>query len=147
MIDLGAGAYPVVFDVNQDGLRDMIVGNFGYLDSAYYYLGYLYLIYRSQLALFLNTGTEGMPVFTLTDRDFGNLSTLMIRGAYPALGDLDGDGDVDLLAGNDDGTVIFFDNLAGPGLLPVFAAPVLNYQVIDSGEYSAPQLSIWTGMG
>ncbi|MBP6978745.1 MAG: FG-GAP-like repeat-containing protein [Bacteroidales bacterium] len=140
MIDLGAGAYPVVCDVNQDGLQDLVVGNFGYLDTAYYQLGYLYLTYRSQLALFLNTGEEGLPSFRLADKDFGHLSSLMLTGAYPALADLDDDGDMDLLAGNSDGILIYLENLAGPGQMPVFADPVMNFQGIDVGEYSAPQL-------
>jgi hypothetical protein len=140
MIDLGAGAYPVIADVDRNGLMDLVVGNFGYLDTTYYSLGYLYLIYRSQVALFLNTGTEEEPQFQLTDRDFGNLSSLMIQGAYPALADLDNDGDMDMLAGNSDGTIIFLDNLAGPGEAPEFASPVMNYQGIDVGEFSTPQL-------
>ncbi|HNS18137.1 MAG TPA: FG-GAP-like repeat-containing protein [Bacteroidales bacterium] len=140
MIDLGAGAYPVICDVNQDGLQDMVVGNFGYLDTTYYSLGYLYLVYRSQLALFLNSGTNGLPSFSLTDRDFGDLSSLMIQGAYPALADLDDDDDIDLIAGNGEGTLIFLENLAGPGQVPSFAEPVLNYQGIDVGAFSTPQL-------
>ncbi|MDD5508890.1 MAG: T9SS type A sorting domain-containing protein [Bacteroidales bacterium] len=140
MIDLGAGAYPVIADVNGDGLMDLLVGNFGYLDTAYYSLGYLYLIYRSQVALFLNTGTDRDPEFRLTDSDFGNLSSLIIRGAYPALADLDNDGDMDMLAGHSDGTILFLENLAGPGQIPSFALPVPNYQEIDVGEFSTPQL-------
>lgn len=140
MIDLGAGAYPVMADVNQDGLQDMVVGNYGYLDTAYYSLGYLYLSYRSQVALFLNTGTSGLPLFDMTDRDFGHLSSLKIQGACPAMADLDNDGDMDMITGNGDGTLIFLENLAGPGHVPVFGEPELNYQGIDIGEFSAPQL-------
>lgn len=140
MVDMGAGAYPVLFDVDQDGLQDLLVGNFGYLDSAYYSLGFLYLIYRSQVALFMNTGTAGKPLFTLYDRDFGGLSSLMITGAYPALYDLDNDGDADMLVGNSEGTLIFLENTAGPGQIPSFLPPVLNYQQIDAGHFSTPQL-------
>ena len=35
MIDLGGGAYPVIFDYNNDGLDDLVVSNFGRLDSSY----------------------------------------------------------------------------------------------------------------
>ncbi len=140
MIDLGAGAYPLITDIDGDGLEDLVVGNFGYLDSAYYALGYLYLVYRSQIALFINDGTVGMPSFRLMDTDFGNLSSLMLQGAYPALADLDQDGDIDMLAGNSDGTILFLENQAGPGVVPLFASPVMNYQGIDVGEFSTPQL-------
>jgi len=34
MLDFGAGAVPVFFDYNTDGLMDIVVGNFGYLDSS-----------------------------------------------------------------------------------------------------------------
>ena len=36
MIDVGAGAYPVFCDIDQDGLMDLLIGNYGYYDTSYY---------------------------------------------------------------------------------------------------------------
>ena len=93
-IDFGSGAYPCVMDYNNDGLKDLLVGNFGYFDSG---------DQLSQLALFKNIGTNEQPAFELIDRDFGGLSNIALNttlnitvsGLTPTIGDLDNDGDDD----------------------------------------------------
>ncbi|HRY98871.1 MAG TPA: VCBS repeat-containing protein [Bacteroidales bacterium] len=138
MIDLGAGAYPVVVDENADGLPDIIAGNFGYRDSSWFAAGTLYSSFRSTLTLLRNTGTPTQPSFEIVDRDYTGIAALGIKGAIPAFGDLDGDLDLDLLLGSDDGTFIFLKNLAGPGQPFLWDTPVLNYQGLDAGRASAP---------
>jgi hypothetical protein len=140
MIDVGGGSYPVIADLDQDGLEDLIIGNFGIVDSAYYKLGYLYVDYKSQIALFKNIGNQGNPHFKLVDNDLADISELDLVGAYPAFADLDGDGDIDMLVGNSEGTLVHFENTAPPGEMPLFKAPVAGYQGIDVGGYSTPQL-------
>ena len=145
MIDLGAGAYPVIFDYNNDGLMDLVVSNFGYFDSLYYSAGlFLNCIYRSQLALFENTGATNEPAFKLITRDFANISQLEfetpLQGGYPAFGDLDGDSDDDMLLGNEKGNLLYFENIASTGQPADFVLNNRNYQNIDVGYYSAPQL-------
>ena len=140
MIEFGSGAYPVIYDVNSDGLPDIMVGNYGYLDSSYYEFGNLKSKMRSQLALMINTGTLTNPSFHITTKDYANLSQLKLQALYPTFGDLDNDGDIDMLCGQANGSVIYFENTAGVGNLPVYAAPIFNYQGIDVGDFSAPQL-------
>ena len=140
MIDVGTNAYPVLFDINGDGLSDLFIGNFGYYDSSYYKDGYLRSVYTSRVAYYRNNGTETAPAFKLVSDDFAGLSQLHLTGLYPSFGDLDGDGDADLILGNADGSLIFLENTAGPGLPPVFKSPVFNYQNIDVKNASAPQL-------
>ena len=146
MLDFGAGAVPVLFDHNGDGLMDIVVGNFGYLDSSYYGLGLnLYCDYRAQLALLVNTGTSSQPAFRLITRNYVDLPGYFPEhekpfAAVPTFGDLDGDGDEDMLVGNAEGTLLYCLNTATAGQPAAFQMVETQYQDIDAGSYSAPQL-------
>lgn len=132
-IDVGTAANVAFFDVDKDGLIDILSGN----DS--YYNVDPNLAY-SRLAYFRNIGTLTQPMFTLVADDWLSLSSITQYGLFPAFGDLDGDGDDDLLLGNGDGTLIYYTNTAGVGnpCNFVFASP--QYQGIDIGNNSAPQI-------
>jgi hypothetical protein len=140
MIDLGSGTYPVIYDVNSDGLPDIMAGNFGYLDSSYYEFGFLKSKIRSQIAVLQNTGTLTNPSFHLVIRDYAHLSQLKLTGLVPTFGDLDNDGDMDMICGQSNGSLMYFENTAGAGNPPLYSPPVYNYKGIDVGDYSAPQL-------
>jgi hypothetical protein len=141
MIDLGAGAYPVLADYDQDGLNDLFVSNFGYYMYSYYGPGmFLKSVYWSNIALFRNSGTATEPSFELVTRDFVNLHDLHLKAYYPTFGDLDGDNDEDMIIGYAKGTLMYLENIAAIGQPMEFANPVLNYQQINIGEYSTPQL-------
>ena len=139
MIDMGGGAYPVLVDEDGDGLLDLIVGNFGYRDSSWHYLGFLYSSYRASLALYRNTGTATHPAFTLVDRDYARISDQDHTGAVPAFCDLDGDGDLDMLIGREDGTFDFYRNNAAAGQPMQLQFESHNYQNLDVGNAAAPQ--------
>lgn len=140
MIDVGSNAFPVLFDINGDGLPDLFIGDYGYYDSSYYSQGFLISVYTSKIAYYKNTGNLFNPQFTFMTDDFAGLSNLHLQGIFPTFGDVDGDGDADMIVGNKDGTLIYFENTAGPGKEPVFAPPQYNYQNIDVGDFSTPQL-------
>jgi len=141
MIDLGLGAYPLFFDYNGDGLQDIIVGNYGYLDSSWLDPVYgLTCKYVSSLALFENTGTTAMPSFKLITRDYLNLSTLQMQSLIPAAGDVDGDGVADLLCGNSKGKLVYLHNKATTGQPADFELGDPAYMQIDVGDFSAPQI-------
>jgi len=112
MIDLGEGAYPTFFDHDGDGDLDMLVGNFGYYGTQY----------LSKLALFENTGTLSVPSFSLVTDDYANISSNGIINMAPTTGDLDGDGDTDLLVGDNSGRFSFFTNTAGVGNPAAFSS-------------------------
>jgi hypothetical protein len=141
MIDVGSGAYPVFCDIDQDGLEDLVIGNYGYYDSSYYdqYM-ILHTVQTSKIAYLRNTGTAGHPAFAIIDRDFAGASALNKKGLVPTFGDIDGDNDIDMLLGCEDGTIISYINTAGPGVPLNLVLSQLNYQGIDVGAFSAPQL-------
>jgi hypothetical protein len=146
MLDFGAGSIPVFFDHNADGLTDIVVSNFGYFDSAYYGPGsFLNCKYRSQLALLENVGTHQNPAFQLMDENYVNLpsyfsATDPLFAACPTFGDIDGDGDKDMLLGNAEGTIHLFENIAMAGQDADFILSEYFFQGIDAGYYSTPQL-------
>lgn len=139
MIEVGEGAAAFFFDYNQDGLIDMLVGNKGYFISPG--------VYQSRLSLYENTGTTTHPAFTLISDDFANIGQLNLgQGLHPTFGDLDGDGDIDMLVGTSSGRVYVFYNTAGQGNtvdLEISSQPILKDvfgEDVDPGQFSTPQL-------
>jgi hypothetical protein len=139
MIDMGFGAHPVFADINQDGLTDMVLGNYGFNDSCNLNLNsQLKCYYTGRLHLYLNNGSTVEPSFILADDDFAGASELNLRSLYPAFDDLNGNGSLDMVLGNETGTLWYFQNMALPGQMPEYAAPVNNWQSIDAGSNSTP---------
>jgi hypothetical protein len=134
MIEVGSGANVALFDANNDGLKDLIIGNYGYFSPTPPYV--------SGLSYYRNTGTAASPAFELVTRDYMGTNSLGITGLYPAFGDIDGDGDDDMVLGCTDGFIQLYLNTAGPGNVPNFVMPVNgpNFLGIDVGLFSAPQL-------
>ena len=138
-LDFGAGAYPLFYDYNSDGLLDIICGNFGYFNGG---------DHVGQLAILKNIGTINQASFTLVDDDFANLSNLPLNtllnipvaGVSPTFGDLDGDGDDDMILGDADGKLHYFENSAGAGNTLQLNLHTPNYYNIDVGQYAAPVL-------
>lgn len=115
MIEVGVGSIPILFDYNGDDLEDLLVANFfRYKDT---------LAKESNITYYQNTGTTTEPNFTFVDDDWLNLSQsgLGLR-MVPTFGDLDNDGDKDMIIGSEDGHIHFYPNNAtgaqanfGPG--------------------------------
>lgn len=147
MIDLGAGSIPVFADVNQDGLPDLLVGNFGYNDSCWYNaFSVLTCRYYSRVAWLQNIGTRDLPAFRIATDDFASLSGLKMLALHPSFGDLDGDGISEMLVGNSTGTVLLFRNF-GSSQSPDFRLADANYQNMKVEAFSAPQLFDLNGDG
>ena len=136
MIEVGEGAYPVLFDYNSDGLMDVIVANYGYFQSGGNY--------PSKMALLANSGTANAPAFTQITDDWEDLSLSGIGQAmYPAFGDIDNDGDKDMYVGDLQGRMHFFTNTPSGGIadftLTTPNITDLGGTMIDVGQFAKPQ--------
>ncbi|HYG51266.1 MAG TPA: T9SS type A sorting domain-containing protein, partial [Flavobacteriales bacterium] len=138
MIERGEGALPVFFDYDNDGLTDLVVANYGFFVSGG--------TYSPQLALYKNVGTATNPTYNLVNSDFGNLyAALGVEGLYPTFGDLDNDGDKDMVVGDKDGHLHYFTNTAGASAPAAFTltTPLMTdntSSTIDVGQYATPLL-------
>lgn len=141
IMDVGSNSHPVLFDYDHDGLLDLFIGNYGYFDSSYMDpWATLHTFHRASIALYKNTGTSTQPAFKLITRDFANVASINITGAYPTFGDLNGDGKPDMIIGDSTGKLHYFENTAPAGQPMQLSYITGNYKSIDAGQYAVPQL-------
>lgn len=132
MIEVGSGAHPVFFDYNKDSLMDLIVANYGYYITGGNF--------NSQLALYKNIGTLTEPKFEWITDDYGGLGLLNFENnIIPTFGDIDNDGDQDMLLGDSDGKLHLMKNIEINGEANFFMNSV-NYFDIDVGSFASPFL-------
>jgi len=89
MIDVGTVAAPAIADINNDGKDDLLI--------------------------YLNISTESEIIFQHLTDDFADLSQYNMVGIYPAFGDIDLDGDTDMICTDDNGFFHYFKNEAAEG--------------------------------
>lgn len=136
MIDNGRGSVPVLVDIDNDGLVDLLVA------SNYRYKSYLDK--ESKITYFRNTGTLEDPEFTFITDDWLNLSQAGYNlRIVPAFADLTGDGLEDMILGAENGRVHYYVR-TGPGAND-FQLEESNLQDADGTEinvmsFSTPEL-------
>ena len=137
MLDFGSAAHPCFVDYNQDGLTDLLIGTEGF-----------YSLNNSRdprLVLFKNIGTLKSPQYELVDSNYLNFKQFGegINGTSnftPSFGDLDGDGDLDMLTGESQGGFFYSENIAGSGKEFVFKQAIYDYFQLSARSYSVPYL-------
>jgi hypothetical protein len=120
-------------DWNEDGLCDMLAGMQGSYPSG------------SNLRIYLNEGTNADPVFD----GYSNLPGDWPYRLSPRVADMNGDGKKDVLAGNYNGTVVYYENI-GTNASPQFGSGE-NLEAdgadIDLGYSTSLWVDDWNGDG
>jgi hypothetical protein len=134
-VDVGSLSKPSFADLDGDGDLDAVVGTGDGI-----------------LRYFENTGSATAPAFTeragtANPIDFGTV----LNYSAPSFGDLDGDGDLDAVAGSINGRLAYFEN-TGSATAPVFypvneASSDNPFVGIDVGSASTPSLADLDGDG
>ena len=96
---------PNFMDYNNDGLKDLVVGTKD---------GFIHV--------YLNEGTEGFPYFITRSYALTETGNLVVPSerASPAVIDFNGDNKKDIVSGNTDGQLLFYENI-GTDAAPIFA--------------------------
>ena len=126
-IDVGSLAIPVINDWNEDGMKDMIVGN----DPAF-------------IRVYLNVNTNASPLFNDWFQMPTSPNITQIKNA-PDIGDLNGDGLKDLAFGWWQGTVVYYPN-SGTNANPIFFGDhelTAIGTTIDPGGWTHLELNDW----
>ena len=111
---------PALADLDGDGKLDLILGT--WRDAVQYYR---------------NDGTASAPHFALADSALVKIT----RGSHttPALADLDGDGDLDLVVGESSGTLNYYRN-DGTRTAPRFTLVSDEWLGVKAGARAVPRL-------
>ena len=130
---MGHSSHPCFLDYNEDGLLDILVG-MNYIFSN----GNTVSI---SLYLYENVGSVDQPSYKLVDDDYldlaGDLSDFNSFLA-PTAGDLDGDGDTDILIAENRSFLFYFENKAGPGQPYAFENYIYEYKGLRVGSNGKP---------
>ncbi len=102
-------------------------------------LDILTMEFYGTLVYFQNTGTAAAPAFAAPVTDPFGFTPILSPFTFATFGDLDDDGDLDMMVGEYYGTLNYFEN-TGTATAPAFAASVLNpFGLANVGYFGIPK--------
>ncbi|MFT6781442.1 MAG: hypothetical protein ACJA1A_001363 [Saprospiraceae bacterium] len=139
---MGSSSHPTFLDYNADGLQDLLVGTHRKVftsDSE-----------TKSLYLYENVGTKSLPSYKLVSNDYLGMSNIV--GDFdgylaPTVGDLDSDGDDDIVIGDKRGYLYYWENKAGANNPYEFDNFIYQYKDIKPGSNSKPAIYDLDGDG
>jgi hypothetical protein len=120
---------PALGDLDGDGFAELLLGT--WQDGI--------LVYR-------NRGADGTGLDRWSADPEATVSLSRGSNSVPALGDVDGDGDLDLVSGESSGELNLWLNV-GTKSSPEFVLATDRLGEVDAGRRSAPVLADWDGDG
>ncbi len=117
-INVGRYSFPAFADIDSDSDLDLFVGQ-----------------EEGKICFYRNHGTPWLPDWGLVTENYNFIDF----GGYtkPALADIDGDGDFDLFAGEEEGNINFYRNqVTSP--IPSWTQVTKNYYAIEADDHSHP---------
>jgi len=123
-MDVGFNSAPAIYDVNNDGLLDVVIGHKQSTLAKPFYT-------------YLNQGAATAPVWNENTAAFPEIKNIFDRFVAPEFVDLDDDGDDEFIAGAWDGRIYCHVN-TGSKSAPVWEYRPLLFLGIDIGNFSIP---------
>lgn len=120
-IDVGALSVPAFADIDADGDLDMFIGE-----------------EQGNINYFRNIGNDTAADWELVSACYNSID--VGKRSFPLFADIDGDADLDLFVGHDEGRILFLRN-DGTIYLPSWMPVTEDYLFIDFGAHSAPALA------
>ena len=131
MLDVGYQSQPIVIDVDVDGLKDVLVFN----ESEFVNEEMI-----SNITFLKNIGSTSDPVFDIVDTNYMDFRSFALVGAHASFGDLDNDGDLDMIVSDQPGGVYYFENTAGSDSPLNLELVNADYFELDLQGYGTPFL-------
>lgn len=133
MLDMGSVSNASWYDFTGDNIPDLVFGNQHTFSEESDF---------SSLQLFENTGNITQPEFNQVNSNWLNLKADQYTSLHPTFGDLNGDDKPDLIIGNKEGTLLFYQQSTSSSgsdfnLVQAQLKDVEN-KVIDVGLFSTP---------